>query len=663
MSGNTDVGQVDPNLRLGGDPRSKIRYPSPFFDVSQQYIPPTIKELFKWVYYYCTNNAFLGPALGKIARYPVTDLVLEDSDTELVRNWSTLMNNTFQIKTFNMSVNLDLTCYGNAFVTPHYPFSRLLECLQCKERTPWKNVQKRVDNLVVKGKCPKCAHAGPMRIVDIPFKSVENMRIIRINPEYIDIKYNETTGKHTYLYSIPDKLKRSIMAGDPDILEDTPQIYLEAIKQKRKIKLSHDNLFHLKNPNLAGKDMGWGLPRIATAMKELYQYYVLRRAQEAVMQEHILPFDIIYPNANGKMDPYTHTDLSSWKRQMERELANRRRDPNYKAIMPFPIGHERIGGDGKALLLTPEMDFLAKVIIGACGIPQEFVYGGTMNWTGSSVSLRTLENDFLHQRSQLLQMNIWLIERIRLYLGTHAPKSARFSDFKMADDMQKIQLMMGMASNYKLPWEDLQREFGRDPETVRKKIEEEAAFEGKLNQMRMARESEAQARGAEIQNRYAMKQQNDPTGAAANQVAIDKITAESITLIAEKIALMPEEQQEQHVARVKDLDVKYGQLLERALENLRVGHEAVPSQHDMAAQQEQQDAAQQQQDQDTQHRQKMELEGMKAKHKADQQKVQAKSKAQQKPATKPASQGKMPTININMKPMPEQRPPRRKGGV
>jgi hypothetical protein len=39
-----------------GDARNKSRYPSPFFDISQQYIPPTIKELFKWVYFYSTNN-------------------------------------------------------------------------------------------------------------------------------------------------------------------------------------------------------------------------------------------------------------------------------------------------------------------------------------------------------------------------------------------------------------------------------------------------------------------------------------------------------------------------------------------------------------------------------------------------------------------------------
>ena len=359
--------QVDPSQRMFGDPRNKSRYPSPFFDVSQQYIPPTIKELFKWVYFYATNNSFLGPALGKIARYPITDLILEDTNQQLIEYWKGLLNNTMQIKAFNMEANLDLVTYGNGFITISYPFSRFLECQACKQRTPWKAAKKKIDNLTFKLQCPKCGSNEKAKVIDIPFKSIENIRLIRINPEFIDIKYNESSGKHTYLYAIPDKLRRMIMAGDPDILEDTPMIYIDAIKQRRKIRLSAQNLFHLKTPTLAGKDMGWGMPRISVALKDLYYFYTLRRGQEAIINEHIGALDIIFPQANGKMDPYVHTDLSSWREEINKQLASRRKDPNYKAVLPFPIGHERIGGDGKSMMLTPELDFLSKTIVGACG--------------------------------------------------------------------------------------------------------------------------------------------------------------------------------------------------------------------------------------------------------------------------------------------------------
>ena len=498
---------IDPDLRLGAN--SKLRYPSPFFDVSQQYVPPTVKELFKWVYFYATNNSFLGPALNKIARYPVTDLILEDSNHHLVETWKTLLNNTLQMKTFLMEVNLDLVTYGNAFVTINYPFARFIKCEQCKETFPWKTVQKKIDNLKIKFKCPKCKYDGDAIIRDAPYKSAENLRLVRINPEFIDIKYNDASGKNTYLYGIPDKLKRQIMSGDSDILEDTPQIFIDAIKQRKKIKLSMHNVFHLKRPTVAGKDMGWGTPLISTALKDLYYFYTLRRGQEAIINEHIVPFDVLFPQANGKFDPYVHSDLTNWKREIEKQLAARRKDPNYKAILPFPVGFERIGGDGKALMLTPELDFLSKTIIGSCGIPQEFIFGGTMNWTGSSVSLRTLENDFLHHRSQLLQLTIWVVDRLRIYLDIPVCSTIKFSDFKMADDMQKLQLLIGMASNDKLDWDGIQKELGYDPHQIRKKIEEQKLFEAKMLEIQMVRQAEAQAKAQQVQMRYSQQMQQD----------------------------------------------------------------------------------------------------------------------------------------------------------
>lgn len=609
------TGNVDPNLRMQSD-RNSSRYPSPFFDVSQQYVPPTIKELFKWVYFYATNNSFLGPALDKIARYPITDIILEDENADLVGSWKVLLSNTLQIKPFQMETNLDLVTYGNAFVTLHYPFARFLVCAQCKESTAWKSAQKKIDNLKIKMKCSRCSHDGEAKIRDVPFKSVENIRLVRINPEFIDIKYNDASGRHTYLYSIPDKLKRQIMAGDPDILEDTPAIYIEAIKQRKKIKLSNQNLFHLKRPTLAGKDMGWGMPLIARALKDLYYFYTLRRGQEAIINEHIVPFDVIFPQASGKYDPYVHSDLTSWKSEIQRQLAAKRKDPNYKAVLPFPVGFERIGGDGKALMLTPELDFLSKTIIGSAGIPQEFVFGGSMQWSGSSISLRTLENDFLHHRSQLLQMTIWLVERLRVYLGMPAPKTIKFSDFKMADDMQKLQMLQNMAQAEKLDWDTLLKEMGYDPNIVRKKIEEQKLFEAKMSEISAVRQAESQSKAQQVQMRYQAKMQEEAVNSAAakSQAQMQQMQMqpnddagmqdETISVWARRLQGQDPQSQAQALDRLQQKDPQFAARLNAAL-------------------------AQQ----------------------------NAPAPEAQAPAAAPQQQ------QADMRPMPEQKPPRRSGGI
>lgn len=625
-AGNPD-GQVDPSLRLFGDRRFKVRYPSPFFDISQQYIPPTVKELFKWVYFYATNNSFVGPALNKIARYPVTDLILEDTNPNLVRKWKTVLNGVFHIKTFLMEANMDLVTYGNAFVTIFYPFSRFLSCTSCREKHPWKTVKKKIQNLKIYITCKKCGANVEAKINDVPFSSLENMRLIRINPEFIDIKYNDATGRHTYLYSIPDKLKRQIMAGDPDILEDTPLIYLEAIRSRKKIKLSTQNLYHLKRPSLAGKDMGWGLPMMVPALKDLYYFYQLRRAQESIAHEHTVPFDIIFPQANGRFDPYVHSEISNWKREIESQLAKRRRDPNYKAVLPFPVGFERIGGDGKALMLTPELDFLAKTIVGSMGIPQEFIYGGTMTWTASSVSLRTLENEFLHHRTQLLHFVIWLCERVKLYVNIPTCSSVRFSDFKMADDMQKLQMMINMAQSKKLSWENVLKEMGKDPKIENEKIELENQFEARLNEHQMIAQAEAQSKAQKVQQRYTYEQQLESSGGPPTPEAQQQ--EEMVQAMAQRLMQQPPEIQQQAIQRLQQQNPEFAQRVQDALTQSAA----------LVEQQQQQQMQQQQQEQ------------------------AAQPQAPKKPKAQKPAQPKGVNVNINMKPMPEQRAPRRKGAM
>jgi len=248
---------------------------------------------------------------------------------------------------------------------------------------------------------------------------------------------------------------------------------------------------------------------MSNALKDLYHFYVLRRGQEAIINEHITPLDVIFPAANGKFDPYVHSNLSNWKREIERNLQQKRRDPNFKAVVPFPIGFQRIGGDGKSMMLTPEMDFLAKTIIGSMGIPQEFVYGGSMQWSGSSISLRTLENDFLYSRTQLLQMNIWVFERIRIYLGIPTPRAIKFSDFKMADDIQKLNILLDMAREGKISWETMLKEMGFDPEIELRKIKHEQQDQGTIQQTQLLMQTEAQIKAQQLQARAAQQATED----------------------------------------------------------------------------------------------------------------------------------------------------------
>jgi hypothetical protein len=62
-------------LLSGRDRRRGTVYPSPFFDIAQTYMPPTVKELFRWCQYFFYKDPMIGAVVTKIAEYPVTNFV------------------------------------------------------------------------------------------------------------------------------------------------------------------------------------------------------------------------------------------------------------------------------------------------------------------------------------------------------------------------------------------------------------------------------------------------------------------------------------------------------------------------------------------------------------------------------------------------------------
>ena len=131
---NAPNGNMIPSLQMS-DFRGQ-RYPNQFFDLSQQYMPPTIKELFRWCTFYFYNSPLIGATMKKVSRYPVTDLIFEDAQESTRALWKQILVDELKLKERLIEINLDYHVYGNAFVSIHLPFTRFLICPQCGERQP-----------------------------------------------------------------------------------------------------------------------------------------------------------------------------------------------------------------------------------------------------------------------------------------------------------------------------------------------------------------------------------------------------------------------------------------------------------------------------------------------------------------------------------------------
>jgi hypothetical protein len=512
----------DPSISLGSMGRN--RYPNQFFDLAQQYMPPTIKELFRWCTFYFYNSPLIGSSITKISRYPITDLILDDEHESVRDLWDQVLNRELKMKDRLMEINLDYHVYGNAFVSIHLPFTRFLICRQCHERHTISAAKWTFNTTGYEFylNC-KCGRHGTADVKDVPYKDRRGVRLIRWNPENIMVKYNEYTGKRLYMYSVPYKLKNAITRGDKDIVSDIPLIVIQALKERRLIRFSEENFMHLRRPTLAEQDQGWGKPLIIHVLKDMYYLYTLRRAQEAIALEHIVPFDIIYPMPNAQQDPYIHSDLSNWRQQIENVIGRHRRDPNFKAVIPIPVGFGRLGGDGKAMMLSPEMNYLTQTIVGGMGIPQEFLFGG-LNWTGSSISLRTLENDFMQNRSQLLDLVHWIKDKYRVWLNLPNIEEIRFADFRMADDVQRNQQLIGLNAQMKVSDQTLLTELGYNYDHEVKKMIEEVYLQNYLNDLRAKGQAktqgEAQIIGMNYQNKINELAQKAQASAQARMQAM-----------------------------------------------------------------------------------------------------------------------------------------------
>jgi hypothetical protein len=450
---NTEVNSVTGNGK---------KYPNPFFDLANNHLPSNIKSLFRYCRTFFQTDTFLSNVVRKLTEYPITDILypadIEDKQRE---SWDEALHGKLKIKKFLIEMGLDYYTYGNSFVSVIITSKRVLQAPDGSTldfaTTDYEYIREEFYPILGGRKS-----TIPYKLVDIPVKSLDNFKIIRWNPENIDIDYNPVTGTSTYYYNMPNALRNKILKGDKGALLDIPLIMLEGAKKNKSLRLDPNSLYHFKRPGLAEDDMAWGKPLILPAIKKIYYLQTLQRGNEAVAHEHIVPKKVISPAANGAVDPFASMNMSKWTGEVESQIKKWRADPNHIAVFPIPMQYQELGGNARALLLTQEMSFLEEIIINSLGVPLEFIKGGA-SWTGSTVSLRIVENMFLGYRTQLEEfLNHFLLPKIKAHMS-YPDLKIHFKKFKMADDNQTKQLAVQLAQLGKISDTRILDEFGYNP--------------------------------------------------------------------------------------------------------------------------------------------------------------------------------------------------------
>lgn len=466
-------------------------YPTPFFKVGDTYMPPTVRELFRWCRYFFLTDGTIQTVISKMSQYPITRLLYECNESQ-EKVYKKILEDRIDIFTEMISIGIDYFTYGNCYVGFREPTIRMAKCKVCNkdtELTNYKKVkvkfQKYRDpkegdgkyNLRWDGMCPHCKRSNLISVRDVKSEGSHDFRLIRWDPLAVEIDHNPVTKDSKYVYEVPPKISSEITQMNQESLQKTPLSFIEAVmssESAQRVIMGPPQFFHFKRPSLThdDKNAGYGMPLILPALKLIYYMNILRRHQEAIAHEHITPLRILHPgNMAGGVNPYQHGDIPAWGRRLEEQVKRWRTDPNEFLITSIPVGVENVGGDAKGLFVTPELQFVRREIIASMDVPIEFVDGG-LQWSGSSVSLRMLENQFMSYRTRLQRFVNWIVKMIAQTLQIE-PITIKFSDFKTADDLSRRQQLMNMNQLKKISDKTVIEEMGVDYENEKKLVEKE----------------------------------------------------------------------------------------------------------------------------------------------------------------------------------------------
>lgn len=607
-------------------------FSNPFFDLASTYTPPTIKALFGFCRFFHLTHGVIHAVNTKASEYPVTDLLLSHKDAGVQRRWEELMHGVLNYRTHQVEVNLDYFIYGNAFVSPSYPFIKYLKCKLCgaEEQATKCRANWRYNNHGFWLSCRKCGQTDWASATDRYYPRLGDINLQRWNPEFVSLFSNESTGRCDYTLDFSAEFRNGITMGRKDLVATTPNAILDAVRLQRTIVFDSNSVFHLRRPGPSQMMHRWGVPLMMPILKDAYYMQIMKKAQEAVLLQHLVPQIFLFPQpATAGADPFTTTNLVDWRDHIRRELARQRMDPSYYGILPFPLGHQVIGENGKSLMLMPEIQSMAEHIVVGMGFPVDLIFGnGT--YAGSSVNMRMLENSFMGNINAHMRLVHWVIKHFATFLGL--PRcDARFKAFRMADDTQRMQLLLqanqaglvsqtSMLSQMDLKPEDeaaLQlKELTINAELMKRRAEMQASIQGRQGVIMAKEQARAQVTAQNTMALETMSKKSPFDNAMQSGVnGPQGVTLDAVAAaLAREIATKPPE-----VAAVwlRQLQSAVPEMAQLVAEQQGAGLPAVPG--DPAA---------------------------------------AGAAPQGGPSQPPGAPGP-----INMQPMPEVLPPRRPGGV
>ena len=483
------------------------KFDNPVLLPSSAYYPSNLSAAFDWCRYYYHKIPNFRQVQKRIVRWFITDFEFpgkgSDSEKEDLRKY---LKDVLDLPAKLLELGDDWGCYGNAFMRFHYPFIRyvvdkrggLLKLYPLYQFPPDK-VTFDLNKLTYKVPDPVTSYKTT---IDLPFfdavdRNRNGIKLIRMDPRYMRIIYNELSDTAKYIYKFNPYTKEQVRKGNILVVNTTPYYMLNAMSKNADLRFKDGEVFHFKGPTISGISYSdWGMPELMANFGQIYQIMCYLKADEAIARDFITPFRLFLPPPqSGQTDLIATTDGLLFQDQMSKIIENRRKDPTSIYALPMAVTYQEVGGTGKQYTPKDLLEYQTDQLLNGCGCPRE-LYTLSLQTAQIPTALRLVQNSAWFIYNNFNKCTQWVTKKVLDYTKSEQIE-IRWQEPQMADNMENMNLLVQLVNGGVLPYDTIFKRFGlydAVSEIVkRRKQDLEVDIKTQKAQEDMQRKQEAQA--------------------------------------------------------------------------------------------------------------------------------------------------------------------------
>lgn len=479
----------------------------PFLLPSSNAIPTELQTALDFCLYLYYLNPLYRRASIRVISHFVTDIDFESKtgSQEERDEFKDYLINDLDVFGMLLEVGQEYSCYGNGFLRLHLPFDRVLidhRGGKYKEyaltmfgtdiKYEYKNMVYDVPDPTTFDKPQNKRARVKLNFIDRPSRDKARIKLRKLDPRQVVLQYSFMSGKSQIIYRFETDFLKLIKDGVLHQVNETPMSMLKAIAMDQDFLFNEGQVFHFKAPTISGiSNYGWGLPETIANYRHIHQLQVLRKIDEVVGLDYMLPFRLFSPEAStSSNDPMNYMLMSRWGSEIKEIIKRRRTDPFAMHALPFPVTYQEFGAQGKALAPKELVEYHNDVLLDAMGYPAE-LFKGSLMIQQVPTAVRLFENSFMFIHKGFDNILKWVTQRVLDYCGQQQ-MGITLQLPRIADNLEKANVYMQLAAGAEIPRAVAYAPFGiKDPvEAAKQRAQEDIEIKKEQDKLQMEFERE-----------------------------------------------------------------------------------------------------------------------------------------------------------------------------